>query len=121
MNAPVGVECGGITDNTGNSLEEAGSSSENKARATVIGAEPGRLVATTTAGSGALAVQQFVPTDWLDLEACEQQLCAVLCVGCRQVEVTFLLWLDRDHPEVGLTHIMSYVCRPKPPNNFTGL
>jgi len=54
-------------------------------RATLIGAEPGRLVATTTAGSGALAAQQFVRTDWLDLDACEQQLCAAFCAGCRQV------------------------------------
>jgi hypothetical protein len=50
------------------------SSKEMNSCATVIGAEPGRLVATTTAGSGALAVQQFVRTDWLDLDACEQQL-----------------------------------------------
>jgi hypothetical protein len=61
------------------------SSKEMNSCATVIGAEPGRLVATTTAGSGALAVQQFVRTDWLDLDACEQQLCAALSVGCRQV------------------------------------
>jgi len=54
-------------------------------RATLIGAEPGRLVATTTAGSGALAVQQFVRTDWWDLDAREQQLCAAFCAGCRQV------------------------------------
>jgi hypothetical protein len=53
-----------MTDNTGNSLDETDSSSETNARATVIGAEPGRLVATTTAGSGALAVQQFFLTDW---------------------------------------------------------
>ena len=60
MNAPVGGECGGITANRGNSLREENSSSEMNSRATLIGAEPGRLVATTTAGSGALAAQQFV-------------------------------------------------------------
>lgn len=38
-----------------------------------------------TAGSGALAVQQFVPTDWWDLDARKQQLCAALCAGCRQI------------------------------------
>jgi hypothetical protein len=53
-------------------------------RATVIGAEPGRLGATATAGSGALAVQQFVWTNWLDLDACEQQLCAAFRAGWRQ-------------------------------------
>jgi hypothetical protein len=74
-----------MTDNTGNSLDEADSSSETNARTTVTGAEPGRLVATMTAGSGALAVQQFVRTDWLDLDACEQQPCAALCAGCKQV------------------------------------
>jgi hypothetical protein len=84
LNAPVGGECGGITDNTGNSLNEADSSIATNARATVIGAEPGRLGATMAAGSGALAEQQFVPTDWWDLHVCEQQLCADLCVGCRQ-------------------------------------
>jgi hypothetical protein len=53
--------------------------------ATVIGAEPGRSVAKTRAGSGALAVQQFVPMDWWDLEARKQQLWAALCAGCRQI------------------------------------
>ena len=85
MNAPVGGECGGITANLGNSLREENSSRAMNSCATLIGAEPGRLGATTTAGSGALAVQQFVRTNWLDLEACEQQLCAALSVGCRQV------------------------------------
>jgi len=74
-----------MTDNTGNSLDEADSSNETNARATVTGAEPGRLVAMTMAGSGALAVQQLVRTNWLDLDVCEQQLCAVLCVDGRQV------------------------------------
>jgi hypothetical protein len=74
-----------MTDNTGNSLDEADSSSETNARTTVIGAEPGRFGATTTAGNGALAVQQFVRTDWWDLDACEQQLCAALCVRSRQL------------------------------------
>ena len=64
---------------------EESSSDEMNSFATAIGAEPGRFGATTTAGSGALAVQQFVRTDWLDLDACEQQLCAALSVGCRQV------------------------------------
>src|ERR1017187_3603750 len=85
MNAPAGGECGGITANLGNSLREENSSRAMNSCATLIGAEPGRLGATTTAGSGALAVQQFVRTNWLDLEACEQQLCAALSVGCRQV------------------------------------
>src|ERR1035438_7992212 len=85
MNAPVGGECGGITANRGNSLREENSSREMNSCATLIGAELGRLGATTTAGSGALAVQQFVRTDWLDFDVCEQQLCAALCVVCRQV------------------------------------
>ena len=74
-----------MTDNTENSLDEEGSSSETNARTTVIGAEPGRFGATTTAGSGALAVQQFVRTDWWDLDARAQQLCVALCIGCRQI------------------------------------
>jgi hypothetical protein len=74
-----------MTDNTKNSLDEENSSSEMNARTTVNGVEPGRFGATTTAGSGALAVQQFVRTDWWDLEACEQQLCAALCIGCKQI------------------------------------
>jgi hypothetical protein len=53
-----------MTDNTKNSLDEENSSSEMNARTTINGAEPGRFGATTTAGSGALAVQQFVRTDW---------------------------------------------------------
>ena len=53
-----------MTANIGNSLGEADSSSERNTCATVNGAEPGRFGATTTAGSGALAVQQFVRTDW---------------------------------------------------------
>jgi hypothetical protein len=74
-----------MTDNTENSLDEADSFSETNARTTVIGAEPGRFGATTMAGNGALAVQQFVRTDWWDLEACKQQLCAALCAGCRHI------------------------------------
>jgi hypothetical protein len=60
MNAPVGGECGGFTDKLGNSLRNENSSREKIPCATVVGAEPGRLVATRTAGSGELAVQQFV-------------------------------------------------------------
>ena len=74
-----------MTDNTEYSLDEADLSSETNARTTVNGAEQGRFGATTTAGSGALAVQQFVRTDWWALDACEQQLCAALCIGCRQI------------------------------------
>src|SRR5271157_5761338 len=74
-----------MTDNTENSLDEADSSSETNTRTTVNGAEPGRFGATTTAGSGALAEQQFVRTDWWDLHAREQQLCVALCIGCRQI------------------------------------
>ena len=85
MNVPAGGECGGITANIGNSLREENSSREMNSCAMVIGAEPGRLVATTRAGSGALAMQQFVRTDWLDLDVCEQQLCADFCAGCRQI------------------------------------
>jgi hypothetical protein len=70
-----------MTANIGNSLGEADSSSETTARTTVNGAEPGRFGATTTAGSGALAVQQFARTDWWDLDACKQQLCEALCAG----------------------------------------
>jgi hypothetical protein len=73
-----------MTDNIENSLDEADSSGETNARTTVNGSGPGRFGATTTAGSGVLAVQQFVRTDWLDLDVCEQQLCAVLCVRCKQ-------------------------------------
>jgi len=74
-----------MTDDTGNSLDEADSSIEMNARTTVNGAESGRFGATTTAGSGALAVQQFFRTDWWDLDACAQQLCVALCIGCRQI------------------------------------
>jgi hypothetical protein len=74
-----------MTDNTENSLDEAGSSSETNAHTTFNGAEPGRFGATTMAGSGALAMQQFVWTDWWDLEACEQQPCAAPYIGCRQI------------------------------------
>jgi hypothetical protein len=84
LNAPGGGECGEITDNTGNSLDAADSSSATNARATVIDDEPGRFGAITTAGSGALAAQQFVRRDCWDLDACEQQLCAALCAGSKQ-------------------------------------
>ena len=53
---------------------EESSSDEMNSFATAIGAEPGRFGATTTAGSGALAVQQFVRTDCWDLDARAQQL-----------------------------------------------
>src|ERR1039458_5594124 len=85
MNAPVGGECGGITVNHGNSLREENSYKEMNSCATVIGTEPGSLGVTTTAGSGVLATQQFSPTDWWDLDACEQQLCADFCAGCRHI------------------------------------
>jgi hypothetical protein len=74
MNAPVGGESGGVTDNAGNSLDEADSSSETNSRVRRIGAETDMFDATTTAGSGALAVQQFVRMDWCDLDTREQQL-----------------------------------------------
>jgi hypothetical protein len=74
-----------MTDNTESSLDEADSSSETNTCTTINGAEPGRFGAATTAGSGALAVQQFVRTDWWDMDACKQQLCAALCIGCRQI------------------------------------
>ena len=57
---------------------------EMKSCVTVIGAEPGRLVATRTAVSGARAMQQFGWAILRDSDACEQQLCAALCVCCRQ-------------------------------------
>ena len=85
MNAPVGGECGGITANIGNWLGEESSSVEMKSCVTVIGAEPGRLGATRTAVSGARAMQQFGWAVLRDSDACAQQLCAVLCVRCRQV------------------------------------
>jgi hypothetical protein len=53
--------------------------------ATVAGAGPKNIGVTTTAGSGAVAEQQFVPADVKDSDAREQQLCAFLCVGCRQI------------------------------------
>jgi hypothetical protein len=84
MNAPVGGDCGGVTANTGNTLEEKSLSREMNSRATAIGAEPGRFGVTTAAGSGALAVQQFTPKDWWNFLACEQQLCALFCDRCRQ-------------------------------------
>jgi hypothetical protein len=74
-----------MTDNAEKSLDEVDSSSEMNARTAVNGAEPGRFGATTTACSGALAVQQFVRTDWWDLDVRAQQLCVALCVGCRQI------------------------------------
>jgi len=60
MNAPEGGECGGVTANLGNSRREENSSRQMNSCATVIGAEPESLGATTAAASGALAVQQFV-------------------------------------------------------------
>jgi len=63
MNAPGGGECGGVAVNRGRSLREEISSKEMNSGAIAIGAEPGRLGATTTAGNGALAVQQFVPAE----------------------------------------------------------
>jgi hypothetical protein len=85
LNAPEGGECEGITANRENSFPEENSSWEMNSRATIIGAETGRLGATTTAGSGVLAVQQFVWADCWDLDAREQQLCAAFRVGWRQV------------------------------------
>jgi len=63
MNAPGGGECGGVNDKAGNSLEKAISSSRANSRAAGIEAEPGRLGATTTAGSGALVMQQSLRKD----------------------------------------------------------
>jgi len=57
LNAPGGGECGGITVKSGNSRREESSSEAMNSCATVMGAEAGRLGATTMAGSGALAVQ----------------------------------------------------------------
>jgi hypothetical protein len=85
LKAPVVGECGGITANIENSFRDENSSKEMNSCAKVIGAETGRLGATTTAGSDALATQQF---DWAvlrDSDACEQQLCAPMCVRCMQV------------------------------------
>jgi hypothetical protein len=59
MNAPVGGDWGGMTDSLWNSLENEGSSEETNSCATMIEAASGRSGVTTTAGSGALAMQQF--------------------------------------------------------------
>jgi len=63
---------------------EESSSDEMNSFATAIGAEPGRFGATTTAGSGAPALQQFVRAVLFDSDAGAQQLCAVRCVRCKQ-------------------------------------
>jgi len=78
MNAPTGGECGDTINNFENSFDRAGSSSATNSCTVRIGAEPESLGATTTAGSGALAVQQSVRTDRCELDAREQQLCASL-------------------------------------------
>ncbi|MGA2349102.1 MAG: hypothetical protein ABSF70_01605 [Terracidiphilus sp.] len=59
MNEPVGGECGGITARIGNSLGEVSSFEETNSCTTVNEADPGRLGATTTAGTGALTMQQL--------------------------------------------------------------
>ena len=84
MNAPAGGECGGISVNRGNSLREENSSRKMNSCTTVIGAEPGRLVATTTAGSGELAVQQLVCAVFADSEARIQQLCSLRRIWWKQ-------------------------------------
>jgi hypothetical protein len=54
-------------------------------RATAHGGEAGRVGATTTAGRGARAAQQFAFAVFSGAVAGAQQLCAVLWVRCRQV------------------------------------
>jgi hypothetical protein len=78
MNVPGGGECGETINNPENSFDNAGSSSATNSRTTRIGAKVETFGATTAAGSGALAVQQSLWTDWCELDAREQQLCASL-------------------------------------------
>ena len=54
-------------------------------RATAIGAGAGRVCATTTAGVGVRAVQQFACAVLSGAVAGTQQLCADLWVRCRQI------------------------------------
>ena len=60
MKAPVGGDCGGVTSNFGSSVAKVSSSEETNSRTTAIEVEHGRVGATTMAGSGVLAMQQFV-------------------------------------------------------------
>jgi hypothetical protein len=85
MKAPEGGECGGITASIGNSLREESSFDETISCAIVNDAVLGRLGATTTAGKGALVLQQLVRAVLPGVDAGAQQLCAALCVRCRQV------------------------------------
>jgi len=61
------------------SFREQGSMNDRSRPATVIGVAPGRFGATTTAGSGALDLQQSVCAVLADSDAGAQQLCAALC------------------------------------------
>jgi len=79
LNAPGGGECGGIAANAENSLSDETVSEAINSCPTVIGAEAGRLGATTMAGCGALAAQQFAWMVLFDWDAGAQQLCAALC------------------------------------------
>jgi hypothetical protein len=60
MNAPVGGDWGGMAASLWNSLENEGSSEETNSCASKIEEASGRSGVTTTAGSGALAMQQYV-------------------------------------------------------------
>lgn len=70
---------------TENALGEEIPLEATNSRATVIGAGAERAVARTTAGRGARAVQQFACAALSGAVAGVQQLCADLCVCCRQV------------------------------------
>jgi len=85
MYAPVGGDCAGITANIWNLLGDDCSSEEINSCATVTKVEVGRLRAVTTAGNGALVVQQLAWSALLGSDAGTQQPCVVLCACCKQV------------------------------------
>lgn len=69
----------------GTSRGEESSLAERNTREITIGAEPAKAGATMATGDWLLTVQQSGFAVLPACEACEQQLCAVCCVRCRQV------------------------------------
>jgi len=64
---------------------EERSLAERNAPTRTMGAESAKVGATRTAGEGSRTMQQSGFADLLVCETWEQQLCAVVCVGCRQI------------------------------------
>lgn len=67
------------------SCGEESSVAERNAHTGTMGAEPAETGSTRTAGDCSRKVQQSGFAVLLGCEACEQQLCAVCCVRCRQI------------------------------------